>query len=684
VKKLNRKISIGRRIAILVSSAVVVTVLCVSGVMAVYQAQQNTTMKRQAIEGTAYVFASAVADHVEGQRTHEIRTVLRSVDRVPGVISASVYSAAGKLLGSLGQRAILKSETVSSDPGFWEMMSTATIPVSVDIIKNAKPVGTLVLVTDISDLRSSFFKTMGVVFAAALLAATAGVISSVPLQRRITRPIIRLTNSMRSLKDNRDYETDLQAEGNDETGVMVDTFNSLISDIRFRDQSLQKLAYYDPLTGLPNRTNFQRTLQQRLDNIGGGYDSIAVILFNIDTFHTFNDAFGHSIGDAVLMNVAALIKEHAGPAAMTARVGGDEFAVIVDENGTGQHVEAAIARIQSAFYQPIHILDFELHLTISAGATVLPRDSKTVSDTLRHIDLASNAAKKLGPGRASFFTADMDEVVKRETDLGQGLRTAISNQELEVHYQPQYHIESGSVVGFEALLRWKHPQFGYVSPAVFIPVAEKGGTIGIIGDWIMEESCRQAKAWLDAGEMRRTVAVNVSPAQMLQSGFVRKVGHCLERTGLPHELLCIELTESLFLGRSLASVRNILDELHGLGVTLALDDFGTGYSSLAYLAQLPFDKLKIDRSFVSSAHTAPRRREILHSIITMAHSLGMEVVAEGAETEGEIEVLRQLDADQIQGYGIARPEVPANALATANRIEATSKAKRNSSANLAS
>ncbi len=669
------KFGIGQRIAMLVATAVVVSVLCVAGLMAAYQAHQNTTMKRAAIEGTAYVFASAVADHVEGERIHEIRTVLRSVDRVPGVISASVYNAEGKLLGSLGQRAILKTENISNDPGFWEMMSTGTIPVAVNIIKNARPIGTLILVTDISDLRSRFYNTMGVVFAVALLAAIAGVVISVPLQRRVTKPIVRLTDSMRQLKQSREYSVDLKAEGNDETGIMVDTFNSLISDIRFRDQSLQRLAYYDPLTGLPNRVNFQRTLQERLNTLGDGNGSIAVILFNIDIFHTFNDAFGHGIGDAVLMNVAAIIKEHAGAEAMVARVGGDEFAVIVDDNGTGRETEAAIARVQSAFYNPIIILELELHLSLSAGATLLPRDSSSVGDALRHVDLASNAARKMGPGRAAFFTTDMDELVKREADLGQGLRLAIANQELEVHYQPQYHVESGKIVGFEALLRWKHPQHGYISPTIFVPIAEKSGIIGTIGDWVMEESCRQAMAWLDAGEARRSIAVNVSPAQILQSGFVRKVGQALERSNLPPDLLCVELTESLFLGRSLTSVRTILDDLHGLGITLALDDFGTGYSSLAYLSQLPFDKLKIDRSFVSSAHTEPRRREILHSIITMAHSLHMEVVAEGAEEQGEINVLRQLGSDQIQGYGIARPEIAERALATANHIDVAANLK---------
>jgi diguanylate cyclase (GGDEF)-like protein len=664
------KMTVGRRIGMLVSAAVITTVLCVSGLLAAYQAKQNATLKRDAIEGTAYVFASAVADHVEGRRAHDIRTVLRSVDRVPGVISASVYDANSKLLATLGQRAILKSNAVSADPGFWEMMSTATIPVSVSIIKSGQPVGSLVLVTDISDLRSKFLSTLGVVLAASVIAAAAGVLLSVPLQRRITQPIRKLTASMMQIKENRDYDVNLKAESEDETGILVGAFNSLISDIRFRDQSLQKLAYFDPLTGLPNRTNFQRTLQEHLDKLSGGYDSLGVIMFNIDAFHTFNDALGHSIGDAILMNVAAIIKENVGSAAMVARVGGDEFAAIIHDNGTAAQTEAVIARVQAAFFKAVLILDIELHITMSAGATIVPRDSRSVSDALRHVDLATNAAKRMGPGRAMFFTADMDDVVKRETELSQALRTAITNNELEVHYQPQYHVTDRKIAGFEALLRWKHPQLGYVSPALFVPIAEKSGMISSIGDWVMEESCRQAKAWMDAGERPRPIAVNVSPAQMLQSGFVRKVGQCLERTGLPANLLCVELTESLFLGRSLSSVRAILDEMHTLGVTLALDDFGTGYSSLAYLSQLPFDKLKIDRSFVSGAHTAPRRREILNSIIAMAHSLGMEVVAEGAEERGEIDVLRELSADQIQGFGIARPETAAAVMKTVTRIEA--------------
>ena len=664
------KMGVGRRIGVLVSMAVIVAVVCVAGMLAGYQASQNAEMKRSAIEGTAYVFASAVADHMEGRRIYEIQTVLRSVERVPGVISVSVYDSNRKQIATLGQRAVLKARDVSTNPGFWEMMRTASIPVSVNVIKAGQSVGTLVLVTDITDLRIRFFNTLGVVFAASLVAAVLGFILSVPLQRAISNPIRKLTASMLQIKQNREYDTDLSAESNDETGMMVDAFNSLIADIRFRDHSLQKLAYYDPLTGLPNRTNFQRTLQDCLPACQPDTNCLGVVLFNIDAFHTFNDAMGHSLGDAVLMNVAAIVKEESGDAVLVARVGGDEFAVIVQDDGTGKSTESLIARVQSAFYKPIMILDVELHLTISAGATLMPRDSHSVSDAMRHIDLASNAAKKQGAGRAAFFSADMDDVVKRETELGQALRSAISDKELEVHYQPLYHVATGKVTGFEALLRWTHRQHGPISPAIFVPIAEKNGLISAIGEWVMEESCRQAKAWIDAGLEPRTVAVNVSPAQMLQSGFVRKVGQCLQRTGLPPALLCIELTESLFLGRSLASVRSILDDVRALGVALALDDFGTGYSSLAYLSQLPFDKLKIDQSFVSGVHTSERRREMLRSIVDMAHSLGMRVVAEGAEDRGEVSVLRQLHADEIQGFYIGHPQAASIAIASAREIEA--------------
>jgi diguanylate cyclase (GGDEF)-like protein len=660
---------IGRRIGFMVSLAVVVTVILISGSLAGYQAYDGARSKRSAVEGTAYVYASAVADYIEAKDAFKIRSVLRSVDRVPGVISASVYDATGSLIGSLGQRAILKSEMAGRDPGVWDMMSHGTVPVSVNIIKNGAVQGTLVLVTDISDLRARFLKTMIFVLAASLAAAGLGVFLSLPLQRRITRPIVDLTAAMREIKQSKDYSGALTTFGEGETAVMVESFNNLMADIRFRDISLQKLAYYDPLTGLPNRANFLKVLGERLERIQGGADSLSVSLLNIDAFHTYNDAFGHSIGDAILMNAAALIQTESGVQSFVARVGGDEFAVIVGDNGTGQQAEATLARIHAAFLKPLKFLGLELHITLGSGTAILPRDARNAADAMRYVDLASNVAKHLGPGRSQFFQPDMDDKVRRETELGQSLRQAIANNELMVHFQAQLQFETGRVTGFESLMRWKHPTLGHVSPAVFIPLAERTGVIGAMGDWILEESCRIGRKWMDAGHQPRSIAVNVSPAQILQAAFVRNVGLVLERTQFPPQLLCLELTESLFLGRSLQAVRRILDQLHQLGVTLALDDFGTGFSSLAYLSQLPFDKLKVDRSFVTAVQDSPRRLEILSSIINMAHSLGMDVVAEGAETPAEIEHLQKLGADHVQGFGISKPMAESDVLAETERVE---------------
>jgi EAL domain-containing protein (putative c-di-GMP-specific phosphodiesterase class I) len=240
---------------------------------------------------------------------------------------------------------------------------------------------------------------------------------------------------------------------------------------------------------------------------------------------------------------------------------------------------------------------------------------------------------------------------------------------LEVHYQSVVDLQSGFVTGFEALARWKHPTKGYIPPYKFIPVAEKSGLISELGDWILRESCRQSKAWLDAGQPARSVAVNISAAQIIQSGFLEKVRSTLINSGLPPELLCLELTESLFVGKSRNTVEKMLADLKILGVSTALDDFGTGYSSLSYLESLSFDKLKIDRAFVSGMRGGQKNQDLMRGIINLAHALGMSVVAEGAETQDEITLLRSLKADTVQGYFYAKPAPADEALEIANQID---------------
>ena len=347
-----------------------------------------------------------------------------------------------------------------------------------------------------------------------------------------------------------------------------------------------------------------------------------------------------------------------------ARLGGDEFAIIVPKCGDQSAIERLAGEVIAALSGSI-VLDERGEVTVetSVGIVLIPRDGATASDLLRNADLALYRAKEEGRGRFAVFKPDMHTAVQHKTELARDLRRDVSeNVGLTVNYQPQIGLSTGRVMGFEALMRWNHPTRGDVPPSEFIPVAESSRLICDLGLWILRHAAIQAKAWLDAGEPPREVAVNLSAAQLWYTDVVREVAGILEETGLPPHLLCIELTESLLADHAECRVRTVLRGLKDLGVSLALDDFGTDYSSLGYLTQLPFDKLKIDRIFVDGITNSDRARELLKGIIALGSGLGMAVVGEGAEKPEEIEILRKLGCDLAQGYVFARPLVAADAL----------------------
>jgi EAL domain-containing protein (putative c-di-GMP-specific phosphodiesterase class I) len=328
--------------------------------------------------------------------------------------------------------------------------------------------------------------------------------------------------------------------------------------------------------------------------------------------------------------------------------------------------------VQSAFYKPVNIGELKLHVILTAGAVMIfsGYEDRCISDEiLRHADLALADAKTKTAGHAQIYHADLSAHVQLETELGQALRQASEVGLFDVHYQAQFDCNQSRISGFEALARWSHPTRGNISPAIFIPLAERLGIINKIGDFVMSESLRQMTAWRKSGAPERTISVNVSPAQLLQAGFVERVRALLNQYSFPARLLCLELTESIFLGDQYAETLVVLHELRKLGVVLALDDFGTGYSSLGYLSKLPFQIIKVDRSFVTKVDDSERRAGILKSIIVMGHTLGMTIVAEGAETPQELALLLQLSVEKVQGYVIARPTAAPQAFARAAEID---------------
>ena len=450
-------------------------------------------------------------------------------------------------------------------------------------------------------------------------------------------------------------------------------FQGTIQDITERkraEEQLEKLAYFDPLTGLANRALFQREINDTLARCGRTGTSAALLLLDLDRFKEVNDSLGHAAGDELLVKVARLISRAVDAHHFLCRLGGDEFAVIVPEYQDIAEIRKLASSVNAAVAGSIQLDRGEASIGTSIGIALIPNDGANMSDLQRNADLALYRAKAEGRGRFSFFEAGMSESVQHKIALARDLRHAIDDHfGLAVHYQPQIDLATNRVTGFEALMRWKHPKFGNVPPAEFIPIAESSQLICDLGLWIIREAATQAKAWLDAGEPEREVAVNVSAAQIWNTDFAADVARILRQTGLPPHLLCLELTESLLADHTEARFRGVLLALKQLGTTLALDDFGTDYSSLGYLTQLPFDKLKIDRLFVDGITESERARKLLGGIIALGRGLGMKIVAEGAEKHAEVEILREFSCDVVQGYVFARPALADQSLAFAHSIQ---------------
>jgi diguanylate cyclase (GGDEF)-like protein len=443
-----------------------------------------------------------------------------------------------------------------------------------------------------------------------------------------------------------------------------------ITDRKIAEEKLEKLAYFDPLTGLANRSMFHREVNDVLTRCGRTGSQAALLLLDLDRFKEVNDSLGHASGDELLAKVAQLIASVLGTGHFFSRLGGDEFAIVMQGGTDRAGVERLAADVIAAVSGAILLTRGEVSIGTSIGVAMIPGDGGNLTDLQRNADLALYRAKESGRGRLVFFEPGMNTAVQHKIAIARELRRAITeNVGLAVHYQPQVSLSNGRVTGFEALMRWNHPTLGNIPPAEFIPIAESSQLICDLGLWILRQAALQAKTWLDAGEAAREMAVNVSAAQIWHTDFVRDVAQVLKETGLPPHLLCLELTESLLADHAEGRVRGVLNELKSLGVTLALDDFGTGYSSLGYLTQLPFDTIKIDRIFVDGIANSESARKLLEGIIALGRGLGMMIVGEGAETADEIAILGQFRCDMVQGYIFARPAPANDALKSAWALE---------------
>jgi diguanylate cyclase len=426
-----------------------------------------------------------------------------------------------------------------------------------------------------------------------------------------------------------------------------------VRDISERKEAAARiahLAYHDSLTGLPNRAVFTDHLARGVVKAGEQAEPLAVLCIDLDGFKTVNDLYGHPAGDDLLIEVAQRLRSVTRGNELVARLGGDEFAVVQEGGRQPGHADLLSERIIGALRTPFEIGGQTVRISASIGVAVFPADAASATDLIKNADMALYRAKDEGRGLTRFYEAAMDEALRQRRQLETDLRAALANGEVKVHYQPLAALGSGAIVGFEALLRWDHPLHGAVSPEMFIRLAEESGFIIRLGEWVLHEACTEATRWTPPLKL----SVNLSPLQFLQADLVGAVEQVLADTGLDPSRLELEITEGLLI-KDAPGALAILERLKALGVQISMDDFGTGYSSLAYFRMFPFDKVKIDRSFVADMMTNPQARAIIRSVIGLGHGLGVPVVAEGVETSEQLDALRDEGCDQVQGYLIARP-----------------------------
>lgn len=416
---------------------------------------------------------------------------------------------------------------------------------------------------------------------------------------------------------------------------------------------LRRLAYYDTLTGLPNRALFIERLGEAMEGAQRDERLVTVMLIDLDRFKAINDTLGHFVADRLLMEVAVRLTTCVRARDTVARLGGDEFMVLLPDVSHVRNATVVARKILQRFAEPVAIDGREIPVSLSIGISVYPFHDD-VADLLRDADTAMYHAKEQGGNRFEFANAGLYRADAERLQLEGELRHAIDRNELRVYYQPQVDANSRQVVGAEALLRWQHPERGLVSPARFIPIAEETGLIIPIGEWVVRQVCRQLSTWRSAGLRPVRVGINVSAKQLRHSGFVETVRDALTRAGIEPALIQLELTENILIENQPTTVA-MLNELHAGGIALALDDFGTGYSSLSYLKRFPIDEVKIDRSFIGEVAQDTENAAIVTAILAMTHSLGLRTVAEGVEELTQIDFLKARGCQVMQGYLTGKP-----------------------------
>ena len=534
----------------------------------------------------------------------------------------------------------------------------------------------LLVKQDVSEILSmtSLILTFLLLICAVLLVVI--IIFAHSLSRKYTEPIIELRDAMRTASDG-DLSVQSNIKSRNELGELSKNFNKMLHIIKTNYEYLESmheellaneeqlrsnydhieyLAYHDTLTNLPNKLAFLDYVNAALISSPGSNKSHAVYFVDLDNFKTVNDTLGHEYGDSLLIHTAKMLTA-LGENGMLARAGGDEFLIFRENIASKEEALDYASSIIDHFKDPIDLAGESIYLSMSIGIAIYPDNGLSPNALIKNADIAMYKSKDTGKNKHTLFDSKMEEELNRNTSIIDVLRGAIENNDIYIQYQPQYKLETNTIMGFEALMRIRSDQLGFITPEEFIPVTEESGLIVELSAWLIREACSFNKKLIDHGISPRYVSVNISSVQINRPGFIESLSVILEETKLPPEYLVLEITESTIVS-SIMDATELLHNLQNLGVKISLDDFGTGYSSLNYLTRMPIDTLKIDKSFIDNICTCKKDARITESIIALAHSLKIKVVAEGVETEEQLALLREKKCDIVQGFVFSAPLHP--------------------------
>jgi diguanylate cyclase (GGDEF)-like protein len=500
--------------------------------------------------------------------------------------------------------------------------------------------------------------TRWTVFVTVAIATLLGAIVATIVSRRITGSVMQLITFSKRVASG-DFSARAPESREHEFAILARAMNQMAEFIENSHDQLKHQATHDTLTGLPNRSLLEDRLTQAISYAERYHRLVTVIFIDLDGFKLVNDSLGHKAGDDLLKIMAERLVKCVRSVDTVVRLGGDEFVIVLfDQSETGEAIIPTLQRIREAIAQPVQVVGQTFLLTGSLGLATYPADGADASALLMNADAAMYRAKDLGRNNYQFYAAEMNSKVNEKLAMQDGLRNAIARGEFELLYQPKRDLRLKRVVGVEALIRWRHPERGMVSPMEFIPLAEETGLIVPIGEWVLRTACKQNKAWQDAGMPAIGVSVNVSARQFKEKNWVKQVAQALEESGLEAQYLELELTESLIM-QDLENALETMRALQAMGVLLSIDDFGTGYSSLSALKTFPIVRLKIDQSFVRDIPNDEDDKAIAKAVISLGHELNLKVIAEGVETEEQLDFLLTNNCDEMQGYLFSRPVSPA-------------------------